>query len=145
SADVETPSTPPQVPEDAGPPPQQPPSTEKAEEQPPFSKIFSLVDTEATNEQIEEPVNRQVAWDIEKSGLTTSTIVVLHDDHSMHRLAADRIYQALSEVNRSKPILLILNSSGGDIATAYLIAKLCREHTTASFEVAVPRRAKSAA
>jgi hypothetical protein len=38
-----------------------------------------------------------------------------------------------------------LNFTGGDVAAAYLIAKLCREHTAITSEVAVPRRAKSAA
>jgi membrane-bound ClpP family serine protease len=42
-------------------------------------------------------------------------------------------------------LLLVLNSPGGDVAAAYFIGKLCREHTESSFRVAVPRRAKSAA
>ena len=48
-------------------------------------------------------------------------------------------------MDRARPILLVLKSPGGDIAAAYFIGKLCREHTTAAFEVAVPREAKSAA
>jgi Serine dehydrogenase proteinase len=125
--------------------PQPPPATEKPATPPPLTELFNLDPALATDEQIQDCVNRQVAIDVEKSGLTTQTIVVLHDDHSMSRFAADRIYDALTKSDRAKPILLILNSTGGDVAAAYLIAKLCREHTIFTFEVAVPRRAKSAA
>jgi len=91
-------------------------------------------------------MNRHVTHVVSKSGLhKTHTVLVLHDDHTLARYAADRIYEAVVGVDTSRPLLLILNSTGGDVAAAYLIAKLCREHTAASFEVAVPRRAKSAA
>lgn len=128
------------------------PSTEPAGPQPPAEKpqaaplgLFEL-ESSATSEELQDAVNRQVMAEVEKSGLLKShTVLILFDDHSLNRFAADRIYSALAAANSEKPILLILNSSGGDVATAYQIAKLCREHTKANFEVAVPRRAKSAA
>jgi len=113
---------------------------------PPMMALFNLEPSQATDEQINELVNRQVAVDVEKSGLLEQfTVVLLYDDHSMSRVAADRVYAALEGTDPDKPILLVLNSTGGDVAPAYLIAKLCREHTTKTFEVAVARRAKSAA
>jgi len=107
--------------------------------------LFGL-DPAAGDDQIQDPVNQQVDADVRGSGLlTTHTVIVLHDDHSLTRFAADRIYEALRTADPAKPILLILNSSGGDVAAAYMISKLCREHTKNLFEVAIPRRAKSAA
>jgi hypothetical protein len=53
--------------------------------------LFGLDPAQAADEQIQDRVNRQVAVDVQKSGLTIPTIVVLHDDHSMRRFAADRI------------------------------------------------------
>lgn len=125
-------------------PPAAPPPTTKPV--PPLMTLLALDPAQATDEAITDLVNRQVAGQIEASGLSAKyTILVLYDDHSMSRLAADRIYTSLQGADKQKPILLVLNSTGGDIAAAYLIAKLCREHTTATFEVAVARRAKSAA
>ena len=72
-------------------------------------------------------------------------LVVLYDDIIITRSDANRIYRALTVVDQSRPILLVLKSPGGDIAAAYFIGKLCREQTTSRFEVAIPREAKSAA
>ncbi len=141
----------PNAPEQPAPPPPAepaaaPPATADKPAPPPFAALFSLDPEKATDEEIRDCVNRQVAFEVAKHDLsTTHTIVTLFDSHSMNRLAADRIYEALSTCDREKPILLILSSSGGDVAAAYLIAKLCREHTNRTFEIAVPRRAKSAA
>jgi hypothetical protein len=133
----------PAPPDAAGPQPPPPPAEKTL---PPIAALFGLDPSSATDEQIQEPVNRQVALDAENSGLAaTHTVVLLHDDHSLTRFAADRIYEHVAGADAAKPILLILNSTGGDVAAAYMIAKLCREHTTSTFEVAVPRRAKSAA
>lgn len=133
---------PPTQPELAG---SQPPPPGPEKPLPPLAALFAL-EPPVTDEQIQDPVNRQVSLDVEKSGMqTTHTILLLHDDHSLTRFAADRIYRALEGTDPTKPILLVLNSTGGDVAAAYLIAKLCREHTKGTFEVAVPRRAKSAA
>ena len=143
----ETPRKPPDEstgePEAVGP---QPPSPTSEDPGLPLIDLFTLDPSSATNEQIQDCVNGDVVEAVEKSGLHAKyTVLILHDDHSLSRFAADRIYGALTAVDETKPILLILNSTGGDVAAAYLIAKLCREHTKGTFEVAVPRRAKSAA
>jgi hypothetical protein len=55
----------------------------------------------------------------------------------------DKIYEAVP-TDKSKNILLILHSKGGQIEPAYLISKTCKENS-AKFNVVIPRRAKSAA
>ena len=130
-------------PEVAGP---QPPAPASDAPEPPLVALFTLDASSATDEQIQDSVNRDVTRIVEESGLLAKyTILILHDDHSLSRFGADRIYGALGGADTSKPILLVLNSTGGDVAAAYLIAKLCREHTKSTFEVTIPRRAKSAA
>lgn len=58
---------------------------------------------------------------------------------------ADRIYSATRSFTEEKPLLLVLHSNGGDVGSAYLIGKLCREYSHGKLVVVVPRRAKSAA
>ena len=74
-------------------------------------------------------------------------ILIQFDDTIMRRADADNIYKSLKEMTKdiTKDILLVLYSFGGDIASAYLISKLCREFTTGKVVVAIPRLAKSAA
>ncbi len=73
-------------------------------------------------------------------------IVILHETRSITRFAADRVYRSLrNAATERRPILLIVNSPGGAPSAAYFIAKLCRQHMMNSFDVAIPRRAKSAA
>lgn len=73
-------------------------------------------------------------------------VVYLLHDRMLVSSDADAIYRTLKtsqEIGLQKPVLLILNSGGGRIEPAYLIGKMLRERT--GLEVAVPRRAKSAA
>ena len=63
----------------------------------------------------------------------------------MLKTDADKIYDAVTKFDKSKPVLMVLLSGGGDPGTAYLIGKLCREYSNGEFIIAVPRRAKSAA
>lgn len=74
-------------------------------------------------------------------------VLIQYDGTTMRRIDADNIYKAIKKdvSGKTKDILLVLYSFGGDIASAYLISKLCREYTKRKFVVAVPRRAKSAA
>ena len=74
-------------------------------------------------------------------------VLIQFDDTTMRRVDADNIYKSLKSIpqDAQKDILLVLYSFGGDIASAYLISKLCREFTTGKVVVAVPRLAKSAA
>ncbi len=70
--------------------------------------------------------------------------LIQEDKSSITSLSRDRIYSALSALDKTKPILLIISSTGGEIEPAYLISKVCKEYSS-KFVVAVPRRAKSAA
>ena len=72
-------------------------------------------------------------------------ILIIHDHTTMVRDDADNIYSAATKFQENKPLLLILHSSGGDIGSAYLIGKLCREYTSEKFVAVIPRKAKSAA
>lgn len=82
----------------------------------------------------------------EHSSLTKKyNIIVLHDGTTMVRSDIDKIYRAVANFEKKKPILLVLFSDGGSVGPAYLIGKLCREYSDGDFSVVVPRRAKSAA
>lgn len=72
-------------------------------------------------------------------------VLILFDENSLIKGDSDRIYEAVTKFTETKPILMILYSSGGSAASAYLIGKLCREYADKEFHVAVPRFAKSAA
>jgi len=73
-------------------------------------------------------------------------ILVLYDNILMIKADSDRIYNAINSFqDKTKPILLIIVSGGGEPASAYLIGKLCQEFCNGSLTVVVPRYAKSAA
>lgn len=72
-------------------------------------------------------------------------ILILYDSSTMVKGDADNIYNAVNSFTEEKPLLLILYSNGGVVGSAYLIGKLCREHSRRKFVVVVPRQAKSAA
>lgn len=72
-------------------------------------------------------------------------ILILHDEGRMMKSDADNIYAAVTGFNDKKKLLLVLYSSGGYSDAAYLIGKLCRDHSNGCFVVSVPRQAKSAA
>jgi hypothetical protein len=60
---------------------------------------------------------------------------------------ADRIFRALQNQNpdRKKNVIFFLVSNGGRIEPAYQITKICKKYSASSFQVVIPRRAKSAA
>lgn len=76
---------------------------------------------------------------------TIHNILIIFDNTTLYKSDADRVYLAVSKLeNARKPLLLILQSGGGEPGSAYLIGRLCREHSS-KFIVSVPRWAKSAA
>lgn len=140
----ETPSSP----EEDDATPVSPSDLDDAEEPspPPIGQLFSLDAEVATDDQLQEMVNAQLTYLLNQSAVRDrANVLVLHDSGTLHRGAANRIYSSVSAAAADKPILLVLQSPGGDVSTAYFIAKLCREHTDKTFEVAIPRQAKSAA
>lgn len=73
-------------------------------------------------------------------------IVCLCDDkHAINDEHANKIYQAISDLEGKKDIFLIIDSRGGSVEPAYLISKACKKLAKNKFIVAVPRKAKSAA
>jgi ClpP class serine protease len=73
-------------------------------------------------------------------------ILILYDNILMVKADSDRIYNAINSFeDKTKPILLVILSGGGEPASAYLIGKLCQEFCNGNFTVVVPRYAKSAA
>jgi hypothetical protein len=112
----------------------------------PLSELFDLSPDAASEDQLQDIVQRHFAWELSHSPLShTHNVLFLYDTGSIERRDANRVYRALGSCDTSRPTLLILQSGGGDIAAAYFIAKLCRESSSVAFEAAVPRQAKSAA
>lgn len=79
-----------------------------------------------------------------KKILEKYNILVLHDSTTMLKSDSDNIYNAVTDFDKKKPLLLTLYSRGGDIGSAYLIGQLCREYSS-KLVISVPRQAKSAA
>jgi len=76
----------------------------------------------------------------------TYNILVLFDNTKIVKGDSDKIYTAINTFqDKTKPLLLVLVSSGGEPGSAYLIGKLCQEFCNKKFVVVVPRYAKSAA
>lgn len=111
----------------------------------PVLKLLKLRGADPDNSELEEIVCG--AFEDVASGYDIYdkyNIIVLFDQMRLHRMDANKIYNSLSGVSKDKPILLVLDSRGGDVAAAYLIGKLCREKSS-EFVAAVPREAKSGA
>lgn len=126
-----------------------PPADTAAEPLPPLtplSEFFGLPAEQATDEQITSIINRHVQWILDRHEVTAShNVIVLYQSMSISRSDANRVYRGLAKTDRSKPLLLVLSSTGGEVAPAYFIAKLCRQATDEAVKIAVPRQAKSAA
>lgn len=112
---------------------------------PPLIGLFKL-SKDAAEADIKRIVYEEIGFQLNKFPFSSEyNILFLFDKSTMIRADTDRIYIAVTGFTEKKPILLILNSNGGDVSAAYQISKLCREYTKDRFVVAVPRRAKSAA
>ncbi|MBN1787615.1 MAG: ATP-dependent Clp protease proteolytic subunit [Sedimentisphaerales bacterium] len=127
-------------------PPKQEVSESKPKPQQPILEFFSSGVDQYSDEQIQDVINRQIAYRLNKCNITDQyNVLFLFNTRQIIRSDANRIYRAVTKIDSKRPILLIISSPGGDIPAAYFIAKLCREYTKANFVVAVPRQAKSAA
>lgn len=110
--------------------------------------ISSLSDDAPTGsaDQRDDLIRRYLRQVIAEHGVSAKyNILIIFDEGRMVKLDADNIYSAATQFEQRKSLLLVLYSSGGDVGSAYLIGKLCREYTDESFVVVVPRGAKSAA
>lgn len=127
--------------------PQPPPASAAAGgTPPPIGELFQLDPATATDEALQDIVNRHVRWILaQHAGAGEDNVVFLLTSGSISRSDANRIYSGVSNFDTNKPLLLIVNSTGGDVAPAYFIAKLCRQYTKTTFKVAIARQAKSAA
>lgn len=113
---------------------------------PAWIQLIEARGTGISEADIKKLIHRGVAADLKDEPLAHKyNVVFLYDSSTLLRSDTDRIYRAVTSLETRKPLLLIVDSGGGDIASAYLIAKLCREYADESFHVVVPRRAKSAA
>ena len=104
----------------------------------------------STSAQIQEKLSREVQGVIEKHFKTDHHYCFLSiyaTKRSISPEDADQVFRALQAENpeKTKDILLFLVSDGGYIEPAYQIAKLCKAYSHRSFQVTIPRRAKSAA
>lgn len=83
---------------------------------------------------------------IKDSGLDKDyNFIFLIKESGMDKFDLDQIYQTISSFdNKENGLALIINSPGGSVEPAYLIAKCCQEYK-GKFITIIPRRAKSAA
>ncbi len=73
-------------------------------------------------------------------------ILIMFDNIKIVKGDSDKIYNAINTFkDKTKPLLLVIVSSGGEPGSAYLIGKLCQEFCNGTFVIVVPRYAKSAA
>jgi len=114
-----------------------------------LSAIFNRLAEGATDDQkkiCDKTIRNYIIQSVvENSVLKKYNVIILHDEGRMVKSDADNIYNAITDFKEEKSILLVLYSTGGSIASAYLIGKLCRENSHDDFVVVVPRQAKSAA
>ena len=104
----------------------------------------------STNEkkkQFAELLSKRLKQQIARHNCSESyNVIIIFDNTILLKSDSDRIYQAISSLTeKTKPLLMILVSNGGEPGSAYLIGKLCRESCNGKFLVVVPRYAKSAA
>lgn len=122
---------------------------EKVEEQVPnlddFMTLFNLIKNEKETSKINKAISKHILKIVSRFEISKDyEILYLYDNQSsISEDMADKIYEAIPK-NNKKPILLILNNKGGKVEPAYLISKTCKE-SSPKFNVAIPRKAKSAA
>jgi uncharacterized protein YjgD (DUF1641 family) len=122
---------------------------EKVEEQVPnlddFMTLYNLIRNEKDIPKINKSIFKHILSIISRFQISKDyEILFLYDNQSsISEDMADKIYASIPS-NNKKPILLILNNRGGKVEPAYLISKTCKENSP-KFNVAIPRKAKSAA
>jgi len=111
-----------------------------------FSEYIEIFKNELSDEKIKLLLSQHLEKMIEDSGITGYEIVFLYDENeSISTFHSNRIYQAVKDLDKKKNILMVIQSSGGQIEPAYLISKTCKRLCKKKFVISIPRRAKSAA
>jgi hypothetical protein len=120
---------------------------EKAKTSPDLGEFRNMVSLVRGCEKVRElgpHITQHLNKLVKASGLKRYVVLLLYDlVGSIMDSTVDRLYSAIPK-EKGRDILLIVNSTGGQIEPAYLISKCCREYSK-RFVVAIPRKAKSAA
>lgn len=99
-----------------------------------------------SDESIQTHVAQHIRNLVNDSGIENYEVMFLFDDEeSINSFHSNRIYQVAKDLDGNCNILLIIQSDGGSIEPAYLISKTCKRLSKERFNVAIPRKAKSAA
>jgi len=111
-----------------------------------FEGIFSAFRDDISDDKLKSLISEHLEKLVKNSGITGYEVVFLYDDeNSISTYHSNKIYHAVKDINKKKNILMIVHSGGGQIEPAYLISKTCKRLSKSKFNVAIPRRAKSAA
>lgn len=141
--------------EENGPKPTSAPTSDESQSKPTFdlTELFNVLlssfhpdATRDAEKKRDDAVREFIQSKIDDNPITKKyNIIILYDEGTMVKSDADHVYAAATKFRESKPVLLVLYSTGGAIGSAYLIGKLCRECSHEKLIVVVPRQAKSAA
>ncbi|AMO70179.1 SDH family Clp fold serine proteinase [Zhongshania aliphaticivorans] len=97
-------------------------------------------------DDIKDKITSHIKKIVEDYDLDKYCVILLFDEYkSIAGYHSDRIYRAISDLDKKKDILMFVESGGGQIEPAYLISKTCKRLSKKKFSVAIARRAKSAA
>lgn len=95
---------------------------------------------------IESYISQHLRRLINAAKLDDYQVLFLYDENnSINTFHSNRVYQAAKDVDKNNDILMVIQSSGGNIEPAYLISKTCKRLSKSKFNVVIPRKAKSAA
>lgn len=109
------------------------------------ASILDKINPQSSDDEITASVEERIIALQKHYGLEKYHVLLLFDDDDdITAWHSNRLYSAASS-SADKPILLLVNSLGGQIEPAYLISKTCKRLSDGHFVVAVPRKAKSAA
>jgi len=111
-----------------------------------YSEYIEIFKDGVPDEKIKSLISLHLVKLIKDSGITGYEVIFLYDgDTSISTFHSNRIYQAVKDLDKKKNILMVIESGGGQIEPAYLISKTCKRLSKSKFNVAIPRKAKSAA
>lgn len=110
------------------------------------SDLLSIFRDNISDNEVKKLIAIHISNLVKKYNLESYRTVLLYDDTDhLSKHHSNKIYDALSDLNKQNDILMVLVSNGGSIEPAYLISKVCRRLSKEKFIVSIPRRAKSAA